>query len=241
VKALIVGAGIAGPVTAMALQKAGIDAASWKGIGSTAGTSGRTLGLARTGSEPSTRSMRLDVAKAEAFAHRRNVLRGELGHGPRRHRRRTIARGRHDVAHDEADEAGTAPGRRGESDAGSASRAVGACECRQRAATGSSPRSMTDRRTTADLLIGADGIHSVVRRLIDPQAPGWPVRRAHELRWDHAGRRRRRRRISSGDLAVRLRSARVLRRAAGTGRRHRLVRQRAAGDDQSRGACDTTD
>ena len=48
-EALIIGAGIAGPVTAMALQKAGIDAGVVEAHASTVATSARICRSPRTG------------------------------------------------------------------------------------------------------------------------------------------------------------------------------------------------
>ena len=92
--------------------------------------------------------------------------------------------------------------------------------------------------------IGADGVHSVVRRLIDPSAPDGALRRADELRRDHLGGSRSGHRHRAGDVAVRLRPPRVLRRPA----RHRTAtssgsstaprdrdRPRRAGDHLGRG------
>ncbi len=45
-------------------------------------------------------------------------------------------------------------------------------------------------QATGDLLVGADGIHSVTRRLIDPRRAVRTLRGAHQLRWHHAWLRR---------------------------------------------------
>ena len=169
-KALVVGAGVAGPVTAMALQKAGIIAKVVEAHRLDTGDVGSYLSVAPNGLDALAAIDALPVAVSEGFAHRRNVLRGgsgkilgdiTVGH-PLADGTPSLTMKRTRLARRLAEEAtrrGIAidggrrlVGARREGDAVVASFDDGSVE-------------------TADLLIGADGIHSVVRRLIDPGAP----------------------------------------------------------------------
>jgi 2-polyprenyl-6-methoxyphenol hydroxylase-like FAD-dependent oxidoreductase len=168
--ALIIGAGVAGPVAAMALQQAGIDARVVEAHPFDGGEVGSYFTVSPNGLDALAAVDALDVAKAEGFAHRRNILRGSSGRviadiplgepladgtpaltmkRPRLARRLT----------DEAKRRGIVieGGRRLRTAARVGDRVVATFE------DGST--------ASADLLIGADGVHSVVRRLIDPNAP----------------------------------------------------------------------
>ncbi|WP_067181775.1 FAD-dependent oxidoreductase [Microtetraspora niveoalba] len=159
----IIGAGIAGPVTALALRKAGIDATVYEAYPTTADGIGGTLALAPNGmaaleilgaadavravSRPSSRTV-LTIA-----GRKRMELPGLSGVGPLSVVRRADL---YRVLHDEA--------------------------VRQGIEIEYGKRLVEVDHTTAvfedggraefDVLVGADGIHSTVRRLIDPNAPG---------------------------------------------------------------------
>ena len=169
-KALIIGAGVAGPVTAMALQKAGIDARIIEAHRLDGGDVGSYLSVAPNGLDALAAIDALTVAKQEGFAHRRNVLRGgsgtvlgDIGVGrPLADGTTSLTMKRTRLARRLVDEAI----RRGiRVDGGR--RLTGATR------DGDSVVATFDDGSTetVDLLIGADGIHSVVRRLIDANAP----------------------------------------------------------------------
>lgn len=170
--ALIIGGGVAGPVTAMALQKAGITAAVYEAYDSGAQARGAFLSLFANGMDalraidaerpvldcsfPGTRvefvngrGKRLGTARLDRDAH------GELP-GPRTMRRADLYR----ALREEAERRGIRieDGKR------------------LRSAT-TTPRGRVVADFTdgtfadGDLLIGADGIHSVTREVIDPANP----------------------------------------------------------------------
>ncbi|MEU6116823.1 FAD-dependent monooxygenase [Streptomyces sp. NPDC047117] len=179
--ALIIGGGIAGAVTAMALQKAGIESEVFEAYASGADDVGAFLvvfenGLAalrvidadgpviensfpagrveflsytgkRLGERPMTGADRQDADGAESAA--------PDGAGPRTMRRATLYR----VLHDEATRRGIAVQH--------GKRLVAA----ETVENGRIVATFSDgTRAEGDLLIGADGIHSVTRKLIDPAA-----------------------------------------------------------------------
>jgi FAD-dependent urate hydroxylase len=169
VKALIAGGGVAGPVTAMALQRAGIDAVVYEAHAP--GDAGSYLSLAANGID-ALRAIGADgPVLAAGFPTPTNVLLsgtgrrlGAVGNGGRladgtvSH---AIKRPRlYQVLHEQAAARGIhiEYGRR----------LVGA-----EGTAGGGVEAVFDdgSRATGDLLVGADGIHSVTRRLIDPAAP----------------------------------------------------------------------
>jgi 2-polyprenyl-6-methoxyphenol hydroxylase-like FAD-dependent oxidoreductase len=169
-QALIIGSGVAGPVAAMALQKAGIGAKVVEAHRLDGGDVGSYLSVAPNGLDALDVIDALPVACAEGFAHRRNVLRGSSGRvlgdiavgPPLADGTPSLTMKRTRLARRLADEAM----RRGIAVEGDR-RLLGA-----RREGDMVVASFDDGSTeTADLLIGADGIHSVVRRLIDPSAP----------------------------------------------------------------------
>jgi 2-polyprenyl-6-methoxyphenol hydroxylase-like FAD-dependent oxidoreductase len=171
VKVLIAGGGIAGPVTAMALQRAGIEAVVYEAHIPTTGEAGSYLTVATNGLD-ALRAVDADKpVLAAGFPTPTNVLLsgggrrlgvvsngGRLADGTVSH---TIKRARlYQALHDEAAARGirTEYGRR----------LVGA----EVTAGGGVTAVFEDgTRATGDLLVGADGVHSVTRRLLDPAAP----------------------------------------------------------------------
>ncbi|GIH24000.1 FAD-dependent oxidoreductase [Acrocarpospora phusangensis] len=159
----IIGGGIAGPVTALALRKAGIDATVYEAYPAAAGGRGGTIALApngvaaldivgagdavRAAGRPSSR-MVMTVA-----SDRRMELPAVADAGPLY----VVARADlHRALNDEAARQGVK--------VEYGKRLVGADRTTALFDDGS--------RADFDVLVGADGVHSTVRRLIDPAAPG---------------------------------------------------------------------
>ncbi|MEO3814225.1 NAD(P)/FAD-dependent oxidoreductase [Sphaerisporangium sp. B11E5] len=164
--ALVIGGGIAGPVAALALRKAGIAATVYEAYPSAADGVGGTFALAPNGLA-ALRVLGLDEAvRAIATPITRNVLavgsrRFDLPVVPGLPPLQVVHRGAlHRVLHDHATAGGVAVeyGRR-------------LADVRE---TSDGITAIFDDGTTAtaDVLVGADGIRSTVRGLIDPGAPG---------------------------------------------------------------------
>jgi 2-polyprenyl-6-methoxyphenol hydroxylase-like FAD-dependent oxidoreductase len=171
-KVLIAGGGVAGPVTAMALQRAGIEAVVYEAHVPAGDEAGSYLTVATNGLD-ALRAIGADgPVLAEGFPTPTNVLLsgsgrrlgavsngGRLADGTVSH---TVKRARlYRALHDEA------AGRGVRIEYGR--RLAGA-----EATAGGGVAVTFDDGTQAsgDLLVGADGVHSVTRRLIDPAAPG---------------------------------------------------------------------
>ena len=170
-KALIVGAGVAGPVTAMALQQVGIEATIFESHPPSDGELGSYFTMTANGLEGACAIGARELAIAAGFPTRRNVMWNEAGRrlaslpldssvpgSPAAHtmKRSRLAR----VLQDEAIRRGI------RIDYG---RRLSKAEV---AADGRVLATFEDGSTASgDLLIGADGVHSVVRRAIDPAAP----------------------------------------------------------------------
>jgi FAD-dependent urate hydroxylase len=170
-RALIIGGGVAGPVTAMALQRAGIDAVVYEAHVPTAGEVGSYLTVATNGID-ALRAIGADAPVLDAgFPTPTNVLLsgtgrrlgavsngGRLPDGTTAH---TVMRARlYRALHQEATGRGiqVEVGKRlVDADAGPDGGVVA--------------RFDDGTRATGDVLVGADGVHSVTRRLIDPTAP----------------------------------------------------------------------
>lgn len=164
--ALIAGGGIAGPVTAMALRKAGIEATVHEAYPTTTDGVGGTLSVAANGlaalellgvreaveavGQPiprtvlSMRGKAVELPQLTDVAPPRQVHRNEL----------------HRILH----EAASAQGVRIEHGKRLASV--------EEDTDGVTARFADGTTATADILVGADGVHSTVRTLIDPAAPG---------------------------------------------------------------------
>jgi FAD-dependent urate hydroxylase len=169
--ALIVGGGIAGPVTAMALQRAGIEAVVYEAHVPTTEEVGSYLTVATNGID-ALRAIDADkVVLANGFPTPTNVLLsasgrrlgeasngGRLADGTVSH---TIRRARlYRALHEEA-----------------ADRGLRIEYGRRLVDAQASPDRVTARfadgtTVAGDLLVGADGVHSVTRHLLDPAAPG---------------------------------------------------------------------
>lgn len=167
-KALVIGGGVAGPVTALALRRAGIAATVYEAYPSTADGIGGSLALAPNGQAA------LDVVGALAALPGLPITRQVMSFGGREVRlprlsgvapllmvqRTDLYRTLYDVA--------VAAG-------------VGFEHGKRLVAVAEDDDGVTARfadGTTArgDVLIGADGVHSTVRRLIDPAAPARTTR-----------------------------------------------------------------
>lgn len=170
-RAVIVGGGIAGPAVAMALQPNGVEAVVLEGRPRSDGSEGSYLTVTPNGLDALNHIGALSIVREAGFPARRNVMigsrgqrLGEVGLGaPLDDGTCAITVKRSMLGRCLAQEAE----RRGitiEYDA----RVVEVVD------HGSSVRAtLADGRAfEGDLLIGADGVHSKVRRAIDPNAPG---------------------------------------------------------------------
>lgn len=165
--ALVIGGGVAGPVTAMALRKAGIEAAIYEAYPTTADGIGGSLGLAPNGlaalrvvgAEDAVRAVARPIQHMVMAMGRKRL--GEMpslpGLTPLQMMRRADL---HRVLHDRALDQGI--------QITHGKRLVNAEET----ASGITARFADGSSASADILIGADGIRSTVRTLIDPNAPG---------------------------------------------------------------------
>jgi 2-polyprenyl-6-methoxyphenol hydroxylase-like FAD-dependent oxidoreductase len=170
-KALIVGGGVAGPVAAMALQRAGIEAVVYEAHVPSGGEAGSYLTVASNGLDALRAIEAHGPVLAAGFPTPTNLLLsatgrrlgavsngGVLPDGTVSH---TVRRARlYQALHDQA----VARGIRVEH----GRRLVGA----EPTPGGGVAASFADgTRATGDLLVGADGVHSATRRLLDPAAP----------------------------------------------------------------------
>ncbi len=169
-RALIIGAGVAGPVTAMALHKAGIEAVIIEARPRDRGDVGSYFTVSPNGLDALVAVDALPVAIAEGFPTRRNVMRNSAGAvlgdiplgTPLSDGTPALTMKRSRFAVGLAEEAA----RRGiRIEYGR--RLVGA----ERSGDGVVATFDDGSIERADLLIGADGVHSVVRTIIDPTAP----------------------------------------------------------------------
>ena len=169
-RAIVIGAGVAGPVTAMALQQAGIEALVVESHGPSDGAVGSYLAVSPNGLDAFDAVGALTAVKAVGFPTRRNVMRngswnvlGEIPLGaPLADGTPALTMKRSVLAKVLAEEA-TNRGIR--IDYG---RRLVAAESDADGVTARFEDGSTER---GDLLIGADGVRSIVRRTIDPSAP----------------------------------------------------------------------
>jgi FAD-dependent urate hydroxylase len=169
-KALIIGGGVGGPVAAMALQKAGVEAAVYEAYDRPADFTGFFLNTASNGLD-ALRTLDIDLAgRADGYRIPRMVMTngtgkrlGEVANGVELDDGTVsvcVKRGlMQKVLREEAIDRGIKVefGKR------MVSYEVGEDGVTARFADGST--------ATADLLIGADGIHSRTRRILNPDAP----------------------------------------------------------------------
>ncbi|CAO5242322.1 FAD-dependent monooxygenase [Frankia sp. AgKG'84/4] len=168
-KALVIGSGIAGPATAMALRKAGIDAAVFEARPAEATSEGAFLTVASNGVD-ALRVLGAEKVLAPAFTTPYLVLRSGTGKHLGRTRTgielpdgatsQTITRSELYRGMQEA-----AAARSIEVEYGHRLVSV------EETASGIRARFGNGREVEGDVLIGCDGTHSTVRELIDPRAP----------------------------------------------------------------------
>jgi 2-polyprenyl-6-methoxyphenol hydroxylase-like FAD-dependent oxidoreductase len=168
--ALVIGGGIAGPVAATALAMAGIDAAlyearpadpaSTNGIGGSLALEPNGLAALRiVGADDDVRAAAAPITRSVMSIASRpgREMPTPQGLGPRQ----LVDRGAlHSILRDRAERAG-----------------VRIHDAKKLIRVDERPDGVTAHfadgtHASADVLIGADGVHSTVRRLIDPQAPG---------------------------------------------------------------------
>ncbi|MDW5326707.1 FAD-dependent oxidoreductase [Plantactinospora sp. KLBMP9567] len=164
--AIVVGGGIAGPVAALALRRAGIVATVYEAYPSTADGIGGTLALAPNG----VAALRTVGADEAVAAIATPITRMAMAVGGKHMEMPGLAdvpplqlvhrSDLYRVLHDRAVAAGVTIeyGKR--------------LLDTQESATGITARFADGSTASADILVGADGIRSTVRRLIDPEAPG---------------------------------------------------------------------
>ena len=169
-KALIVGAGVAGTVTAMALQQVGIEATIFESHPPSDGQLGSYFTLTANGLEALNAIGARELALTAGFPTRRNVMWNEVGRrlaslpldssvpgSPAAHtmKRSRLTR----ILQEEAVRRGIRIdfGRRLKTAVALPNGVLATFE--------------DGGTASGDLLIGADGVHSAVRRIIDPEAP----------------------------------------------------------------------
>jgi 2-polyprenyl-6-methoxyphenol hydroxylase-like FAD-dependent oxidoreductase len=171
--ALVIGGGIAGPVVATALSMAGIDAAvyeartpdpdSARGIGGSLALEPNGLAALRiVGAEDAVRSAALPITRSimSVASKPGREMPTPKGLGPRQ----LVDRGAlHRILRDIAERSGVR--------IHDAKRLIRVDEHLD-GVDGVTAHFADGSSASADVLIGADGVHSTVRRLIDPDAPG---------------------------------------------------------------------
>ena len=169
-RALVIGAGLAGSTTAMALQHVGIEASVHEAHPRSDGEVGSYFTVTPNGLDALAAVDAIDLAQRSGFPSRRNVMVGRSGSTlgtvslgrPLEDGTPALTMKRSRLARLLADEAQ----RRG-IDVHHSSRLVDAREEDGRVVA----RFHDGTTDTADLLVGADGVHSTTRRLMDPHAP----------------------------------------------------------------------
>ncbi|HYQ65806.1 FAD-dependent oxidoreductase [Actinophytocola sp.] len=164
--ALVIGGGVAGPVAALALRKAGIDATVYEAYPRTADGIGGSLAIAPNGlaaleivgARKAVEDIGMPIPETVMSFGDKEVELPQLSGLPpmRLVQRGDLHRALYDVA--------VAGGVRVEHGRRLVSYDDGPGGVTARFADGA--------EATADVLVGADGVHSTVRRLIDPNAPG---------------------------------------------------------------------
>ncbi|QWF84029.1 FAD-dependent oxidoreductase [Amycolatopsis sp. CA-230715] len=163
--ALVIGGGIAGPVTATALRRAGVDATVYEAYPEPSDGIGGSLALAPNGVAALGAIGAADAVRAIALPITHTAMsiggkRIDLPALTRIEPQQVVQRGElHPVLREVAEESGV----RFEY----GKRLVGVDESRN----GVTARFADGSSATADILVGADGVRSTVRKLIDPDAP----------------------------------------------------------------------
>jgi 2-polyprenyl-6-methoxyphenol hydroxylase-like FAD-dependent oxidoreductase len=165
--AAVIGGGIAGPVAALALRKAGIDATVYEAHGDTADGIGGMLMVAPNGLD-ALKIVGVDLDRAGGQPIRAMVMTdgrgrriGEFGGLPDLPPSRVLWRGDlYRTVREQAAAQGV-PTMYGKS-------LIGV----EQTPAGVTAKFADGTEATADVLVGADGIRSTVRSLIDPDAPG---------------------------------------------------------------------
>ncbi|MFD5321208.1 FAD-dependent monooxygenase [Streptomyces sp. NPDC127098] len=164
--ALVIGGGVTGPVTAMALRRAGVDATVYEAYPRRSEGIGGTLSIAPNGLA----ALELVGARAAVEAVSEPIPWTAMSFGRRKVRfpqledvpaqRQILRDDLHRVLHDTAVAEGIRieHGKR--------------LESVEEHADGVTARFADGTTATGDILVGADGVHSTVRGLIDPAAPG---------------------------------------------------------------------
>jgi 2-polyprenyl-6-methoxyphenol hydroxylase-like FAD-dependent oxidoreductase len=169
-RAIVVGGGVAGPVTAMALQRAGIEATVHEDHPAPAGDVGAWLGVQVNGLDALAAVGAEDVVRAAGFPTHVIEFRSSTGKvlgvlptgDPSRGRAAGISLRRselYEALHAEALRRGI--------EVRYGSRLTGAHDT----GDGVTAEFADGRTETADLLVGADGVRSTVRTLVDPGCP----------------------------------------------------------------------
>ena len=166
-RALVIGGGVAGPATALALHRAGFDAEVLEGRPADPGDTGSFLTLAPNGVDALDTLGVLDGVRADAVPSRRNAMYGATGRllG-------TVTLGR---PIGDGTPALTLRRSRIASVVLEAAREAGVTTrygARVRTVDPAGAVTLEDGSVLeADLVVGADGVHSLVRAAIDPTAP----------------------------------------------------------------------
>ena len=232
-KALIVGGGVAGPATAMALQRVGVDAVVLERRAGGDATEGSYFTIAPNGLDALDLLDALPIAREAGFpsTDEHDVRRVRPAAGGARSR---CPPGRRPGGPHREAVRSSRPGCSTRRSVAASRSAAGPRSPPSRATAAAPSVTLADGvRLAADLVVGADGVRSRVRPVIDPAAPGRPLRRTHQLRRDHP-RHRTGDDAPPGGLALRLRRPRLLRRPSDAGRRRRVVRQRTRTGDHPR-------
>jgi 2-polyprenyl-6-methoxyphenol hydroxylase-like FAD-dependent oxidoreductase len=163
-KVIIAGGGVAGTVTALALQRVGIEAEVYEAHPSGGADAGAFLTVMRNGMAALAGIGAAEAVDAVSFPARAVALLDaqgrQLGHRPIEGPARSLTRA---ALYRALQEFATTRGVR----VHHSKRMTGASSGPE----GVAVRFADGSRVTGDVLVGADGIHSRIRRLIDPDAP----------------------------------------------------------------------